>query len=254
VIEKILRLQKKFEPKPLVRPNDVAGELAQAPPPERPFRRVILYSPAFGESQPGEDFPHWLIPAKMRPPDCPEWKEFARVRSELTEEELLDDDPFSRCLRPCLRDPRRLALLIARRDLMPSQLDNIKDGAQIELLSKRRDLYPADLRKMGRKIRSALMGRVPPNALNTKAAALTRQAMGALGRRPDLRPEHLSSMIETMAKQTEHKPEVDLPKLFSSGLKHLCRHTGSSIAEARQKSQANHGIPASQSQDKATTA
>ena len=237
MIEKILRLQQRFEPARLIKPADVAGDLAAAPPPERPFRRVILFSPAFGESLPGEPFPPWLIPAKLRPPDCPEWKQFCLVRPELSEDDLLDDDPFSRCLRPCLLDPRRLQLLITRKDLRPGQLDTLTDGDHIKLLCMRRDLYPADIKKMGRKIRSALVGRVPPRTESSHAAALTGKAVGLLGQRPDLRPEHLTSMIETMRRQTENEPGADLPDMFAAGMNHLQQDGSTSVGEARQQAQ-----------------
>ena len=240
MIEKILRLQRRLEPEILVRPGQLAGELAATRPQKRAFRRVILYSPAFGESLPGQPFPPWLIPAKLRPPDCPEWKQFCRVRSELTEDDLLDDDPFSRCLRPSLRDPRRLNLLICRKDIRPGQIDKLVDGEQIALLTKRRDLYPADLKRMGRKIRSALIGRVPPMTENAHAAALNHKAMGLLGVRPDVRPEHLTSMIETMRRQTENQPEVELPKVFAAGVDHMQRDGTSSVAEARHQAQAGY--------------
>jgi hypothetical protein len=239
MIEKILRLQQRFEPARIVKPADVAGELAAAPPPERAVRRIILFSPAFGESLPGEPFPPWLIPAKMRPPDCPEWKQFCLVRSELTEDDLLDDDPFSRCLRPCLQDPRRLNLLIVRKDLRPGQIEGVTDSEHIKLLCQRRDLYPADIKKMARKIRSSLVGRVPPRTESSHAAALTHKGLALLSQRPDLRPEHLTSMIETMARQTQNQPTVDLPKMFTLGLDTLQRDGSTSVGEARQQAQAS---------------
>lgn len=192
----------------------------------RHYPRVILYNPSFGQSLPGEEFPFWMIPGRLRPPNIPEWKLFCERRQDLTEEDMLDDDPFARALRPSLRDPLRLTLLAFRRDLYPRELDPITDPTHLDLMLKRRDVGPQDVLKMSWGFRSSLLGVVPVQALGTHVQALTRKAVELMKQRPDLRPYQLSDMLEGMRRSSDPQKVGELPTMFLSAVGQMDGRSG----------------------------
>jgi hypothetical protein len=194
--------------------------------PVRHYPRIILYNPSFGQSLPGEEFPFWMIPGRLRPPNIPEWKLFCERRQDLTEEDMLDDDPFARALRPSLRDPLRLTLLAFRRDLYPREIDPITDPTHLDLMLRRRDVGPQDVLRMSWGFRSSLLGAVPVQALGTHVQALTRQAVELLKQRPDLRPHQLSDMLEGMRRNAEPGKVGELPGMFMQAVGQMDGRSG----------------------------
>jgi len=218
MIEKLLNLQVLTEPR--------AQGLCQTgiPNPDRPirsFREVVLYSPAFGKSRPGLPFPPWLIPARLRPPMLPEWDAFSSVRSDLSRNDLLNDDPFSRALRPCLRDPRRLDLLTVRRDLRPRDLDRVIDSQEIHLLRKRKDLNPGDLERLRLGIRSRLTGLVPSMTLGILTQQLTSRCAELMAERPDLKVGQLLKLLSALGRKIGPGAGHELPQRFLKALEQM---------------------------------
>lgn len=209
----MLGLQRRLEPKHIKEEGEVDHSK-----PVRAVRRVILFNPAFGESEPGKPFPYWLIPSKLRPPDCGEWTNFALLRTDLTQDDLLDDDPFSRCLRGCLRDPRRLELLTYRKDLKPQDIERVTDGAHIGLLKVRRDLYPGDLQRLGRGLQNQLRGTVPLQSLGYFTNLVMNKSIGLMLNRPDLKVSQLTQLMANLRRNSTSTQQADLPYRFMAAI------------------------------------
>lgn len=219
LVHKLLRLQEIPEPMP-----PAPTEPGKAP--VRYYPRIVLYNPAFGQSLPGEEFPSYLIPNRLRPPELPQWKLLNERRGDLSEDDMLDDDPFCRALRPSLRDPLRLTVLAYRGDLYPRDLDRITDPNLLDLLLIRRDLNPRDVVKMRHGFRSALLGCVPLPQLGQQVQYLCRESVQLLKRRPDLRPDQLCSILRTVRSRSED----NVPENFLAALENFDGRSGAYAA------------------------
>lgn len=213
MIEKLLNLQRLSEGQ-ACRPPDLSK-------PRRNFGRVVLFSPAFGKSQPGMPFPPWLVPPRMQPPLLPEWDKFSRIRTDLSRDDLLNDDPFARGLRPCLRDARRLDLLSVRRDLRPRDLDRVIDPQEIHLLRVRQDLKPGDLERLRLGIRSRLTGLVPSMTLGIVTQHLTERCARLMAERPDLKVGSLLKLLSAIGRKVGYGKAYEVPDRFLRALEHM---------------------------------
>lgn len=143
------------------------------------------------------------------------------LRPDLRSEDLYVEDAMgNRSLRPSLADPKRLAVLAARPDLRPLELDQVRDPKVLTTLSKRPDLRPKELDEMKENFYARLKPYFPPNVAGALAMQCSDESMELMAMRgPDTRPDNLMRFYDTIQGAVGPMGAQQTPFLYLKGVR-----------------------------------